>query len=140
MIWQDDAKSSTPPTRAVEEENSGGFDWLAVLLIVMLMIVILAQAGLSLQSLATSLSAFAIAIGSVVAVVIALRRLSPKDSSRRERLRILERVLESDSEDITLKRRALDAIIAEGDEPVTRSSPDTSPSQSPDPQIRQTQA
>ena len=111
----------TSQTRSSTRMYSGG-DWLSVLLIAALLIVILAKSGLNITSLSTGVTALLAPIAIIIAAIAAVRRLSPVDKARMERLRILERVLESDdrTSDPYLKRRALEAIISEGQVPALR--------------------
>jgi hypothetical protein len=116
------------PGSSLAAEVTNGFDWLPALLIAALLIVVFAQARLSINSIAGGIAALVIPIASIVATVGAVRRFWSSDRTQVERLKILERVLgtESNDSDPYLKRRALEAVIAEGQAP-TQGSKDLQP-------------
>jgi hypothetical protein len=111
-IDQDDQELKPAPKESPSEANNGG-DWLSILLIAALLVVIFTS--FSIKNLTAGVTAIVAPISLIILVIAAVRRMRPPDPARMERLRILERVLESDDEsaDPYLKRKALDAVISD---------------------------
>lgn len=100
---------------SVQARRASGADWLSVALLSVLFVILIASSQIDLKSVGTALAALVIPLLAVVTTTASARRIwqSSEYRARRDRLRILEEVLHDSSADAAMKRRALDAVIAD---------------------------